>query len=368
MRLFVRPPWRWTVSEVDMSILLFNGFLLLGFVVATVPDVPVLGSPGTTRVAQDKPFVKRCRHTMIYSMLQASCPHMELPDVPKHLQSDIEALDFSGNRMRTLKDDSLTPYKNLGYVYLSDNFITKVEEEAFTQLPYLKVLVLTQNGCDYLPKSLFQLPYLQSLYLDNNRFYDTVFQVNITSPIELLQLAGNKLTKIPTIGPQPNLLTLNVSENDIASVSTEDLAPFCSLKVLIIDVAGTKNQNPIKFVGCQCQALNAWVKLRQIKMKPEFFNCTTKNCANVQFSNRTYELYNECTSIIQLRVETEKARSIWTLVASCLGTVLFIVFVVLLCIHKRNRRRRRKQKEEQQLAANNANTELLNSNLTTGNS
>lgn len=244
-----------------------------------------------------------------------------------------------------------------------------IEEGAFAKQQYLEVLDLSQNGCDNLPKSLFQLPYLRTLYLGYNRLTDSVFNVEVTSPIKLLQLTRNKLTKIPYFGPQPTLVTLNVSENLITSVDIEDLAPFCSLKVLDL------SRNMIKFnsMGCECQELNAWVKLRQIKMKPNFFNCTdppttVEDCANVQFSNRTYELYNECSTIIQQKVETEKARSVWILVVSCVSVFLFIIFVVLFCMHKRNRRRRRKQKEQQQLAANNANTELLNSNLTTGNS
>lgn len=268
------------------------------------------------------------------------------------------------NRVRDLKNDSLVSYKNLAFIYLGDNFIQNIEEGAFAKQQYLQVLDLSQNGCDTLPKSLFQLPYLRTLYLGHNKLTDSIFKVEVTSPLQMLQLTKNKLNKIPYIGLQPNLITLNVSANNIISVNAEDLAPFCSLKFLDL------SQNAIKFnsVDCECQTLDAWVKLRQIKMKPEL-NCTNSpiDCANVQFSNRTYELYNECSTIIQQKVETEKARSVWILVVSCVAVFLLVVFMVLFCVHKRNRRRRRKQKEQQQLAVNNANTELLNSNLT-GNS
>lgn len=276
-------------------------------------------------------------------------------------------LDATVNRLRELTNDSLTSYKNLAFVYLRDNFIQSIEEGAFAKQQYLQVLDLSQNGCDSLPKSLFQLPRLRTLYLGHNKLTDSVFKMQVTAPVQMLQLTRNKLTMIPRVGPQPNLVTLNVSENLITSVDTEDLAPLCSLKYLDL------SRNMIKFnsADCECQTLNAWVKLRQIKMKPELFNCTdspTEDCANVQFGNRTYELYNECSAIIQQKVETEKARSVWILVASCVAVFLFIIFVVLFSVHKRNRRRRRKQKEQQELAANNANTELLNGNVLTGNS
>lgn len=278
----------------------------------------------------------------------------------------LQVLDATVNRLRELTNDSLASYKSLAFIYLGDNFIQNIEEGAFAKQQYLQVLDLSENGCDTLPKSLFQLPYLRTLYLGHNKLTDSIFKVEVTSPIQLLQLTKNKLTKIPYIGLQPTLITLNVSENYITSVDVEDLAPFCSLKFLDL------SRNMIKFnsVGCECQTLNAWVKLRQINMKPEFFNCTSspiEDCANVQFSNRTYEMYNDCSIIIQQKVETEKARSIWILVLSCVAVFLLVIFMVLFCVHKRNRRRRRKQKQQQQLTANNANTELLNSNLT-GNS
>lgn len=272
--------------------------------------------------------------------------------------------------MRDLTNDSLTPYKNLAYIYLSDNFIQNIEEGAFANQHYLEVLDLSQNGCDNLPKSLFQLPYLRTLYLGHNKFTDSIFKMEISSPLSILQLEKNKLTKIPNIGIQSTLTVLNVSDNLITTVSTEDLAAFCSLKILDV------SRNPIRFGGeCECQTLNAWLKLRQIKVKSSLFNCTdspgdgaNEPCANIQFNNHTYELYDNCSTIIQQKVETEKARSVWIMVASCVSVFIVCVFVALFCVHKRNRRRRRRQKEQQQLAANNANTELLNGNLTPGNS
>lgn len=78
------------VSVVDMSILLFNGFLLLGFVVATVPDVLVLGSPGPTQVVDRDTSMKKCRYNRAYSMLEASCSNLELHDIPTNLKTDIQ--------------------------------------------------------------------------------------------------------------------------------------------------------------------------------------------------------------------------------------------------------------------------------------
>ncbi|XP_012529201.2 transforming growth factor beta activator LRRC32 [Monomorium pharaonis] len=361
-----RSSWRWAISDTGMSILLLNCFLLLSVVVAS--DVLVLGSSSSTHLNRD--YMKKCIYSKSHSLMKVDCKNLELHDIPRHLQKDIQVLEASGNRLRELTNNSLARYTSLSIISLSDNFIQNIEEGAFANQHYLELLDLKENGCDTLPKSIFQLPNLRLLYLDHNKLTDSVFKVEVTSPLQLLQLNRNKLTKIPYIGIQPNLITLNVSENLITSINTEDLAPFCSLKLLDL------SRNMIKFnsFDCECQTLNAWVKLREINMKPAaFFNCTrssiiNEDCTNIQFTNRTYELYNECATIIQQKIETEKARSAWILVVSCVSVFLFVIFVVLFCVHKRNRRRRRKQKEQQQLTANNANTELLNSNLTTGNS
>ena len=79
-----------SVSVADMSILVFNGFLLLGFVVATVPDVLVLGSPGPTQVVDRDTSMKKCRYNRAYSMLEASCSKLELHDIPTNLKNDIQ--------------------------------------------------------------------------------------------------------------------------------------------------------------------------------------------------------------------------------------------------------------------------------------
>lgn len=78
------------VSVADMSIFLFNGFLLLGFVVATVPDVLVLGSPGPTQIVDRDLSVKKCRYNRAFSMLEASCSNLELHDIPTNLKADIQ--------------------------------------------------------------------------------------------------------------------------------------------------------------------------------------------------------------------------------------------------------------------------------------
>ncbi|XP_029159670.1 decorin-like [Nylanderia fulva] len=326
-----------------MSIFLINGFFLLCFVVATIPDVLVLGSPKAAKIMDQNPPPTMCTYSRTNSILKARCSKLKSNKIPLDLKADIQVLDIIENHLIELKNGSLHPYKELIFIYLRNNWIINIEEAAFANQPYLQLLDLSRNLCYTLPKSLFQLPYLCTLYLDYNRLTDSVFKMKVTSPLRLLQLSKNFLTVIPNIGVQPTLLNLNVSDNFITWVSTEDLAPFCSLKEL--DLTG----NRIRFNegSCDCQAFNAWVKLRQIKMKPDLYKCTDspalhKACAKVRFSNRTYELFNECSAMIPQKMETEEVEAVWIHVASWISVYLIVVFVALFCVYKRYRRRRRR--------------------------
>lgn len=352
----------WGDGTTGMSAFLMNGLIMLSFVVATMRETMVLGFSGPTLVMDQDIPSRICKYSRGYSMIQVHCKNLGLEWIPPNLKTEIQVLDASVNRVRVLTNDSLAAYTNLAYVYLSDNFIQEIQEGAFDNLRYLRVIDLSTNGCDTLPKSLFQLPYLQKIYLAKNRLSDDLFKnMEVKSPLIFLQLAKNRLNKIPQLGPLPTLLHLNVSGNSIASVSPEDLASFCSLQVLDL------SKNPIKFDAnsCECQTLNAWLRIRGIHSRP-VYNCTEEHergCTRPEFSNRTTELYERCSEIQRLKAETEKARNTWILIACCISGFLFCLFISLFWVHKRNKRKKKKLKEEQRLNANNANTELLNSNL-----
>lgn len=355
---------RWRYRESGMNALLANGLLTLVLAAVTMRGTTVLGFSGPTLVMDQDIPSRTCKYSRAYSMIQVRCANLGLEWIPSNLKTEIQIMDASVNRVRVLTNDSLAAYTNLAYLYLGDNFIQEIQEGAFDNLRYLKVIDLSTNGCDTLPKSLFRLPYLQKVYLSKNRLGDDLFKdVQVRSPLIFLQLSKNKLGKIPQLGPVPTLIHLNVSDNNIGSVTTEDLAPYCFLKILDL------SKNPIKFDAgsCECETLNAWLRLREIRSRP-VYNCTEEQerggCpSSPEFSNRTMELYHRCLAILRVQAETEKARNMWILIACCISGFLACLFVGLFCVHKRNKRRKKKLKEQQRLNANNANTELLNSNL-----
>lgn len=346
-----------------MTLFVLNGILLVGFTMTSASDVLILGSTSMRYSEQEKGRT-HCRYSKAYSMLQVRCSDPKMEEIPRDLNTDIEILDASSSRIRDLRNDSLSSYRNLAYIYLGDNFIQNIEESAFAQQHYLQVLDLTKNGCDNLPKNLFQLPYLRKVYLAVNKFADSVFKTEVSSPLNFLQLYRNKLTRLPEMGYLPSLMHLNVSENMITKITTEELARFCSLQ----NLDASKNPLNLEENTCECVTLKAWLKLREIAYKP-VYNCTKEaysRCGNVTFSNETMTIYEECSNVLRIQEQAQKARYVWIIVASSVSSFIFFVFLVLCCVHKRNKKKRRKLKKEQQrIAANNANTQLLNSNLKT---
>nr|XP_033334970.1 toll-like receptor 4 [Megalopta genalis] len=348
----------------DMGLgMIINRLLFVGLVLAAVPGTIIPGSAGSTLVMHQDIPSKTCRYNRVYAMMQVRCVNLNLAQVPANLKTNIQILDLSVNRIRELTNSSLAAYTSLVFVYLNDNFIRSIDEDAFSNLHYLEVLDLQENGCDHLPRSMFQLPYLRKMYLGSNDLQDDMFtHMEVASPLNFLQISKNKLKRIPQLGLVPTMAELNVSQNLIESVTPEDLAPFCFLKKL--DLSG----NRIKFnaTACECQTLHHWLKTREITVLPAF-NCTEelkRGCLpDPVFNNRTSEMFDKCSNMERLRIQTKKVRNIWIIVASCIAGFLFALFVCLTCVHKKNKRRKKKLKEQQRLNANNANTELLNSNL-----
>ncbi|XP_015182290.1 PREDICTED: toll-like receptor 4 isoform X2 [Polistes dominula] len=348
-----------------MNLYVVSSIIVVGLTMTTAAsDVLILGSTSMGFAEKQESSKVHCRYSKAYSMLQVRCSDPKLEEIPRDLNSNIQILDASFSRIRDLHNDSFSSYTKLAFIYLGDNFIQNIEESAFSRQYYLEVLDLTKNGCDNLPKNLFQLPYLRKVYLAVNKFGDSVFQTEVTSPLNFLQLHRNKLTKLPEMGYLPTLTQLNVSENMITKITTRELARFCNLKSL----DATKNPLNLEEDNCECVVMKSWLKLREIKFKPDY-NCTPaafKRCngKNVTFSNDTLTIYDECTNILRIQMQTKKTRNMWIILASSAACFIFIAFLVLLCLHKRNKRKKDKlMKEQQRIAANNANTQLLNSNL-----
>ncbi|XP_029163229.1 uncharacterized protein LOC114934691 isoform X1 [Nylanderia fulva] len=76
-----------------MSIFHLNGFLLVCFVVATVPNVLVLGSPGVTSIESIgflNPPTAKCLYNKSSKTLVAQCSDLKLKEIPFDWNADIQ--------------------------------------------------------------------------------------------------------------------------------------------------------------------------------------------------------------------------------------------------------------------------------------
>ncbi|XP_029163253.1 uncharacterized protein LOC114934706 [Nylanderia fulva] len=128
-----------------MSIFSFNGFLLLGFAVATVPNVLMLGLLKTTKIVDQNPSPTMCNYSRANSILKAQCSNRKLRKISLDLKANIQVLDIIGNQVIELKNENLLFYKKLVFIYLNENYIHNIKEIAFVNQPYLEVLDLTDN-------------------------------------------------------------------------------------------------------------------------------------------------------------------------------------------------------------------------------
>lgn len=270
-------------------------------------------------------------------------------------------MDLTNNRLRRIEAGQLSRYGSLEILYLRKNILLEITEEMVSELPYLQELYLNDNVLHTISPSLFELPYLKTLYLTVNELKDPALTFNVTSQLETLVIDKNKLTRVPSMGIQPHMTYLNLSDNKIERVSTEDLARFCSLKKLDL------TKNPIHFdsSSCDCIHFNSWAKIHHIDVTRNFVcnEALSESCSTRPYSNKTLGTYKRCLDLIKIEKAAIKARTTWISVGSCAGVVIFLLLVGLYCVCKRSKKRNRKIKEEQRLAANNANTESLNGNL-----
>ena len=113
--------------------------------------------------------------------------------------------------------ESFASLTDLRFLYMFDNMINRIEDETFAKLNYLEALDLSGNGLLEVPPEIFNLPLLRNLYLADNSFTDRGFEKlqdlskPLRAPLKILNIANNRLFKMPDFGILPDLYTLNIS-------------------------------------------------------------------------------------------------------------------------------------------------------------
>lgn len=243
----------------------------------------------------------------------------ELREIPKEvfdLEKDIQEgekfwemvplskLDLSFNRIANLPADlgkmatlvtlkarnnqiSDCPYNcleqcnNLVHLDLANNSIRSIPGELFpTTLPLLKEIFLFGNQLEMFPESVFYLPNLTTLHLQNNkisRFYNSgtrqnfagselsnlLQSINLSSnkleelpiilthltSLQTLEVSGNKLKTIPNLKRLRNLVLLDLSVNAIEQFPSLPESP-CSLDRIMLNNNRMSNLDIDALVEC----------------------------------------------------------------------------------------------------------------------
>ncbi|XP_074042528.1 uncharacterized protein [Leptinotarsa decemlineata] len=178
------------------------------------------------------------------SPLQAlGLPNNQLVNVPTSALisiPELDRLDLSGNKMKSLNQDSFRGLRNLSFIDLSNNILSKITPDAFNNLPQLKTLRLRGNRL-FLPTitKIDPLPTIEELDLSENSLNGPLGPktFSIMDSLRDLQLSHNTLSSIRmgALEGLANLTSLRLQHNQIDVI--EDHAFSHTTQLIILDLA-----------------------------------------------------------------------------------------------------------------------------------
>lgn len=147
----------------------------------------------------------------------ADCKNRGLTEIPARLPPEIQILQLQNNRIWRINQNAFTGTPLLKILDLSNNSLSSLAPGAFQKLRYLQVLNLTRNLIHYIENQTFSfLPRLKELDLSSNsiiRLPETFG--NGTGNITLLSVKHNKLQKMGRVLLEslPNLKVVLFKDN-----------------------------------------------------------------------------------------------------------------------------------------------------------
>lgn len=232
---------------------------------------------------------------------------------------DIRILDASNNNFVIMPANGLNYLRRLEELYLHDNEINLISDNALASLNSLKIIDLSNNKIVALPSEVFKhTPGIKEIYLQNNSIsvISTIVFSNLTQLLALdlsqnylttqgihddsfvglirlvlLNLSRNKITKIglPLFRDLYTLQILNLAFNQIETIPADTFAPMSNLHTLLL------SSNQIKYLDAY--SLNGLYVLSLLSLDnnliegvhPEVF----RNCSSLQDLNLNGNLLPE---------------------------------------------------------------------------
>lgn len=150
------------------------------------------------------------------------CQGLGLLQVPSVLPRDMEALDLSGNQLRSILALPLGFYVALRHLDLSSNEISFLQPGVFQALAHLEHLNLAHNRLALSTGGLGPLPHVTSLDLSGNSLYSGLVErlLGEAPALRTLTLAENSLTRLSrqTFWGTPALERLDLHSNVLMDI------------------------------------------------------------------------------------------------------------------------------------------------------
>lgn len=150
------------------------------------------------------------------------CQDLGLLQVPSVLPRDMEALDLSGNQLRSILALPLGFYVALRHLDLSSNEISFLQPGVFQALAHLEYLNLAHNRLALSTSGLGPLPHVTSLDLSGNSLYSGLVErlLGEAPALRTLTLAENSLTRLSrqTFWGTPALERLDLHSNVLMDI------------------------------------------------------------------------------------------------------------------------------------------------------
>jgi len=191
------------------------------------------------------------------------CSNKAFTRIPDELPTGIKSLDLSFNQIHNVS--RIPEVNTLEKIDLSNNGIFEISYDAFDNLDYVDVLILSNNSLESITEDIFEWNPLQLkvLHLDHNKmeFVQHFLLYDLDQLMEI-DLSYNSISFIHphAFGQQKKLLRLNLSGNNLATIKHQWFKSFSTSFLESVKIA----ENPI---SCDC-AMNDTLKwIRQPEQK-----------------------------------------------------------------------------------------------------
>lgn len=248
-----------------------------------------------------------------------------------------QILKLQNNRIAKLTNSSFAIYPKIKELLLSGNVVHTIESGSLTALDELEVLDLSDNALQEAPVGLPAS--LVHLNLNKNPLKHTE-RLSRAVGLQVLRLSRCDLPGYPALGLMPNLVELDVSDNEaLADLDPVQLAATCRLTRL--DVTGCAELFRVPSSRCRCLRAVEWTRTYKIRVvgMPSCPDADDATAAAAEADNCTAAMDDARAVFKNCMAEWEHRNTPYWAIG--LGLVIAVAVLLALCVCVRRRRRGR---------------------------